>query len=75
MNLDTGNHDPSAPRTRCLDSEELGEFLGLSVRSIDRLRQSGALTYLRLGNQTIRFAPEDIAEFVAKSRVVEGAGR
>ena len=68
---DSQHHDLSTPSTRCLDTEGLGQYLGLSARTIDRLRQSGELPYRRFGYQ-VRFAPEDVAEFVAKSRVVEG---
>ena len=71
-NTDTQNHDPSTPRDHCFDSGELGEYLGLSIRSIDRLRLSGAISYRCFGHQ-IRFAPEDIDQFLAQSRVAEGA--
>jgi excisionase family DNA binding protein len=69
---DNQNLHTSALHIRFLDTEELGEYLGLSGRTIDRLRQTGAISYRRFGHQ-IRFSPEDIAEFVAKSRVVDGA--
>jgi excisionase family DNA binding protein len=72
QNADIANNHTSTPSTRCLDTEELGEYLGLSGRTIDRLRQTGALSYRRFGSQ-VRFSPEDIAEFVSKSRVLEGA--
>ena len=73
MNLDSGPHDLTLPVARCLDSQELAEFLGVSVRSLDRLREAGAISYLRIGGGSIRFAPEDVARFIAKSRVAEGA--
>ena len=73
MNLDSAHHDPTLPVARCLDSQQLGEYLGLSVRSIDRLREGGAISYLRIGGGSIRFAPEDVVAFIAQSRVVEGA--
>jgi excisionase family DNA binding protein len=72
QNADNTNNHTSTPSTRCLDTEELGEYLGLSGRTIDRLRQTCAISYRRFGSQ-VRFSPEDIAEFVAQSRVVEGA--
>jgi excisionase family DNA binding protein len=71
QNTDNTNNRPSSSSTRCLDTEQLGEHLGLSGRTIDRLRQTGAISYRRFGHQ-IRFAQEDVAEFLAQSRVVEG---
>jgi excisionase family DNA binding protein len=67
---DNANNHTSTSSTHCLNTEELGEYLGLSGRTIDRLRQTGALTYRRFGSQ-IRFAPEDVAAFVAQSRVLD----
>jgi hypothetical protein len=69
---DIENHDTPAPINHCLDSEGLGVYCGLSIRSIDRLRQKGELSYRRFGSQ-VRFAPQDVAEFIAKCRVVERA--
>ena len=57
---------------RCIDSDELGEVLGLSSRTIDRLREAGAITYRRFGKNQIRFAPEDVAEYIERCRVIGG---
>jgi excisionase family DNA binding protein len=62
------NHQPSGVRPLCYDANEIAELLGVSVRSVDRLRESGALTYRRVGHQ-IRFTTQDLVEFLDRIRV------
>jgi excisionase family DNA binding protein len=62
------NHQPPMPDAPCLDAQDVAEILGVSLRTIDRLRQSGSLTFRRVGHQ-IRFVPQDVADYLDRSRV------
>jgi excisionase family DNA binding protein len=46
----------------------LAKFLGVSTRTVDRLKDSGALTFTRVGHQ-VRFSWHDIIRFLAKNEV------
>ena len=64
---DNLNLQPPAA-TPCLDGQDVAELLGVSTRTIDRLRESGALTFRRVGHQ-VRFVAEDVAEYLDRIRV------
>jgi excisionase family DNA binding protein len=48
---------------RLLDRKDTSEVLGVSERTIDRLRSRGELEFVRVGGQ-IRFEPEGIDRFI-----------
>jgi excisionase family DNA binding protein len=54
--------------TPCLDTQDVADFLGVSTRTVDRLRESGALTFRRVGHQ-VRFVPQDVADYLDRIRV------
>jgi excisionase family DNA binding protein len=45
--------------------KQLAAFLGVSERTIDRLRRSGLLKAFKLG-RLVRFRQEDVEEFLAR---------
>jgi excisionase family DNA binding protein len=47
---------------------EAAAHLGISLASLERLRYSGSLAYVRIGN-LIRFRPEDLAAFIHQRRI------
>jgi hypothetical protein len=58
---------------RLLSKGEVADLLNVSVRSVDRLRGEGLLkeVYVR---GSVRFAPEDVADFVNRQRRGESRG-
>ena len=46
----------------------LAKILGVSTRTVDRLKDSGALTFTRVGHQ-VRFSWHDIIRFLARNEV------
>jgi excisionase family DNA binding protein len=53
-----------------LTREQAGERIGLSPRSIDRLAADGEIAVFRLGPKggRVRFAPEDLDDYVRRCR-------
>jgi excisionase family DNA binding protein len=47
--------------------QDVARYLPVSTRTVDRLRESGALPYRRIGGQ-VRFLPLDVAAYVEGSR-------
>ena len=63
--------DMKTPDTYLLGKREAAKYLGVSLGSIERLMRGG-LPYVKVGNGhfgAVRFAPEDLAEFIAQRRV------
>jgi excisionase family DNA binding protein len=62
------------PQAPLMDVHEAAEFLGLHVKTIYRMVETGQLPYVRIGGRTVRFAPSQLATFIgAMSRPVEEA--
>ena len=55
------------PNRLLLNSREASEALGVSERTLATLTQAGALPVIRIG-RSVRFALDDIREFVDRSR-------
>jgi excisionase family DNA binding protein len=51
---------------RLLNKTEVAELLHVSVRSVDRLRESGALRAVRVRGR-VRFRSEDVAGYVERA--------
>jgi excisionase family DNA binding protein len=52
-----------------LTPDEAGEVMRCSGRTVRRLWQNHEISGIKIGYQGLRFAPEDIAEFLEKRRV------
>lgn len=52
---------------RLIDKAEVAEILQTCVRTVDRLRRTGQLAYVRVGRR-IRFTEEDVRKFIETSR-------
>jgi excisionase family DNA binding protein len=51
-----------------LDKHDAADYLNVSARTVDRLRERGLLGYTRVGQQ-VRFAWRDLLEFKMKNEV------
>jgi excisionase family DNA binding protein len=58
---------------RLLSKGEVADLLNVSVRSVDRLRDEGLLKEVPVRG-SVRFAPEDVADFVNHQRRGEDRG-
>jgi excisionase family DNA binding protein len=56
---------------RLLTTEEVAERLGTTPRHVRRLVFERRITYRKLGRY-VRFHPDDVAEYVAATRVTAG---
>lgn len=56
-----------------LDIRAVAAYLGVSPRTIDRLKNAGALGYTKVGRRQIRFSLQDVARYVARNEVREVA--
>ena len=54
--------------SKLITRQELAELLQLHVRTLDRYRREGRLSYVRLRG-AIRFAAEDVQTFLKRCRV------
>lgn len=51
-----------------LDSEQTAALMQISLRQLRRLRESGAITYVKVGRE-VRYDPiKDIARFLDRNR-------
>ena len=66
-----------------LNSKEAGEFLGISLKQLARLRERRKIQYYRLDTRTITYEVEELERFLAEcdqpriarnSKVLELAG-
>ena len=53
-----------------MSRESAAEWLGVSTRTLDRLRANGALAYVKLGGR-IAYLEEDLLAYVRRQRVGE----
>jgi len=53
-----------------MSRESAAEWLGVSTRTLDRLRADGALAYVKLGGR-IAYLEEDLLAYVRRQRVGE----
>ncbi len=51
-----------------LDQLQVAKRLQCSVHTVVRLRRTGQLAFVRIGNRLVRFREEDLADYLAASR-------
>lgn len=55
--------------TGLLNYQETAELLGVSVKTVRRLVDSGKIVSIRLSERIVRFEPSEIAAFAERSRI------
>ena len=61
------------PDKKLFSREEAAEYLGVSTRTLDRIRADGRIAYVKLGGSggRIAYLRDDIDAFIARQRVSE----
>lgn len=54
-----------------LTPEQAAKHLAISTKTLYRLRCAGEIAYIKVGG-SVRFSPDDLAEFEARKRVAPG---
>lgn len=55
--------------TGLLNYQETAELLGVSVKTVRRLVDSGKIVSIRLSERIVRFEPSEIAAFAERNRI------
>jgi excisionase family DNA binding protein len=58
-------HDPGPPYERLLDIEEVADWLGVSVRSVEDLVARKKIVPARVLPRRRRFSPEQVRRYIA----------
>lgn len=53
---------------------QASHWLGISERSLDRIKRAGGIPYLRLAGRTIRYRPESLAAWATAQETRETIG-
>lgn len=53
---------------RLLTSREAASYLGIGARQLWALQNCGAIPHIRVGTRTVRFAIDDLDQFIAARR-------
>ncbi|HEX8402275.1 MAG TPA: helix-turn-helix domain-containing protein [Allosphingosinicella sp.] len=56
---------PRHPPIDLLDSEQAAAAIGVSVRTLRKLRKDGLISYVATTDRLVMYRPEDCAEFIA----------
>jgi excisionase family DNA binding protein len=62
------------PTERLPDADGLARFLGVGRGTVDMLRKTGRIPFVRIGPKTIRFDPEAVVAALRAEAVVAVAG-
>ena len=54
--------------SKLLSREDAAAYLGISVRTLDRLRAEGKMSFVRLGGR-VSYLPSDLDAYVERNRV------
>lgn len=52
---------------RLFNSQDIAKALGISVRTLDRMRERGEMAWMRIAGQ-VRFRPEDVEQYLKAAR-------
>ena len=58
---------------KLLSAREVADLFGDDVQTVYRLARNGILPFVKLGNRKIKFAPEQIEEFIRQGGYNKGA--
>lgn len=59
---------PDLP-AKLLSTKEVAELLGVSVKTVERMRRRRAITYVKIARR-VRFRPEDVQKFITRMCVL-----
>jgi excisionase family DNA binding protein len=63
-----GTSDSDSRHDGLLSTQDAARYLGLCQRSVQKLARSGELASIRLTKRSVRFAKQDLHEFVERHR-------